>query len=128
MRKNLKKLVLLTLFPVAMSGCQKENVEMTYNGSCVIGNENFSITNNHVVYNGDIDMMSLEQDIRRWVEDGYTVVINNGQTPGIKGTETFTTDNWDDAFRWATDMEKKGYSVSIKQNKDTGIYTCTAIK
>ena len=44
-----------------------------------------------------------------------------------KEVVTYTTSNQEDAYAWADSMINKGYTVTVKYDKKSGLYTCTAI-
>ena len=64
-------------------------------------------------------------------EEGHTVTFRNvninSQVASAKDVINYTTNNREDAYNWAEQMGEKGYSVTIKYDNNTGIYTCTAI-
>ena len=131
MKTNFKKLAFFMLLSVALTGCQKEFIEMPNCPSNELGmdsNLNTSVTGNLFVINGDVDMAALEGDIRQLIESGYTVVIKGSSSVGTKKSETFTSHDWNEVFGWATKKEKEGYEVTFSLDKETGLYTCIAIK
>lgn len=127
MKKEFKSAVTFALLAVAMAGCQKEIPEASRGERDSNGIVSCITSDNYVFYDGIVDMASWEQNIRKLVEEGYTVVVNY-RSSSMKDKETFSTYSWDEAYKWATDMGKNGYAVSIEYDKTTGLYTCIAIK
>ena len=65
-------------------------------------------------------------------EEGHEVSFRNedraSRVLSSKDVVTYTTTNHDDAYAWADKMSDEGYTVTIRFDKETGIYTCNAIK
>jgi len=65
-------------------------------------------------------------------EEGHTVSFRNEETAlrgdSSKDVVTYTTTSHDDAYKWADKMSNEGYTVTIRFDNETGIYTCNAIK
>ena len=69
---------------------------------------------------------------RSVAEEGHEVSFRNedraSRVLSSKDVVTYTTTNHDDAYAWADKMSDEGYTVTIRFDKETGIYTCNAIK
>ena len=65
-------------------------------------------------------------------EEGHRISIRNeeaaARVASAKDVVTFVTTNQDEAISWAETMTGNGYTVYIEYDKDSGKYTCTAIK
>ena len=63
--------------------------------------------------------------------EGYEVTLvqkDQANTCPSKENVVFTTQDPDVAADWTDKMYKKGYTVTITYDDETGIYTCIAIK
>ena len=64
--------------------------------------------------------------------EGKEITIGGSQNPSLAPEAddklTFTTSDRAEINKWADEMEKKGYEVSYKFDKETGLYTGTATK
>ena len=133
MRIPFKTLALATMLTMTVTGCQKEQINSIGNNYPELGVIGYyeNIVDGHtivIINNGCLNLALMEQDIHRLVLEGYTVVVQHNKTIGTKEVLTYTTSSWDDAYAWCQHKEKEGYTVSITQDKDTGVYICTAIK
>ena len=64
--------------------------------------------------------------------NGKEITIGGSEKPSLAPEAddklTFTTSDKAEMNKWADEMEKKGYEVSYKFDKETGLYTGTATK
>lgn len=65
-------------------------------------------------------------------EEGHEISLRNEEVTSrvvsAKEKVTFTTTDHDKAYTWTESMMKDGYMVSIHFDKESGTYTCYAIK
>ena len=65
-------------------------------------------------------------------EEGHRVSFRNenasSQDALTKEVITYTTNDHDDAYTWAEKKLNEGYEVTVEYDRETGKYTCTAIK
>lgn len=65
-------------------------------------------------------------------EEGHEVSFRNEETASrvvsTKDVVTYSTKDRDKAFAWADAMVEEGYTVTVRFDENTGIYTCYAIK
>ena len=132
MKRTIRTVAVFAMLTLAAAGCQKEQPASFGNQEIAlgaIGNVENTVEGHFVfiTQEGALDLDALEQDIHRLVESGYTVVIGQNNMVGAKDVLTYTTYNWDDAYKWSKQRENEGYAVSITQ-KDNGEYVCVAVK
>ena len=64
--------------------------------------------------------------------EGKEITIGGSENPSLAPEAddklTFTTSDKAEMNKWADEMEKKGYEVSYKFDKETGLFTGTATK
>ncbi|MBR4229527.1 MAG: hypothetical protein IKR83_02315 [Bacteroidales bacterium] len=137
MKKAFIKATFIALIGVAASGCQKEATPET------IGNLTVSENVRTVCYTVDgrihwatfHDDASWDEFVRvlfTMAKEGHQVsfIITSSATHSsqTKDVVTYTTDDENDAKKWAKKMADEGYNVYIEFDAETGIWTCTATK
>ncbi len=136
MKKNFKTFALCLVLGTTMAGCQKENFSNDMTGTeqtqvniqvaYSVDGEFFRTTlSGEVAWNDFINQMLA------LAREGHEVSFSrnrSSETSTTKEVVVFVTTNEDEAHVWANNMTAHGYIVSIKYNKESGEYTCTAIK
>lgn len=137
MRKTLTTIALVVVLASMAVSCQKEN----FTDQTTIASESFATYTVQYSIDGVSHTVSLIGE-DTWhdfldrmfalAEEGHRVsfrkVENTSSTTAAKETVKHTTTNKDEAFGWAEKMYKDGYDVTIRYDKETGVYTCYAIK
>ena len=137
MRKTFTTFALFAVLGTLAVSCQKENIIDETN----IVAENDTVYKVCYTVDGATHQITLVGD-EAWhdflnrmfalAEEGHEVSFRNEETAShivsSKETVTYTTSDHDEAYAWAEVMMKDGYSVSIHFDKESGIYTCYAIK
>ena len=137
MRRTITTITLIAVLGTVAVSCQKE----TFTEETTL-----AVRNNHVYMMGySIDGVThrvtlhgdnaLDEFLRRMValaEEGHEVSFRNeeaaSQSVSSKETITYTTSNYDYAVNWSKEKTDEGYTVTITYDKETQIYTCTAVK
>lgn len=132
---KIKFIALALLISLMAVGCQKETLnndfalEQTSSIRKVvyyIDGKDFRIT-----LRGDSEWRQFVSQIIALAQEGHSVSFfneNSTSTSQIKDVVIYHTDSEDDANRWSREMSDEGYTVVIEYDKDTHIYTCTAVK
>ncbi len=132
---KIKFIAVALLISLMAVGCQKETLnsdfalEQTSSVRKVvyyIDGEEFRIT-----LRGDFEWQQFVSQMIALAREGHSVSFFNENITSasqIKDVVTYHTDSEDDANRWSREMSDKGYTVVIEYDKDTHIYTCTAVK
>jgi len=137
MYKTITTIALFAVLGTMAVSCQKENLV----------NENFVVAENVTVYTVSYTVDGVTHQLtligeEAWqdflhhmlalAEEGHQVTFRNEEAASravpTKETVTYTTTNQDDAFYWSEKMVNEGYVVTIKFDKESGVYTCIAIK
>ncbi len=135
MKIKVQHVAFLAALSLTAASCQKENNEFS-----VVGSEQVTETI-HVVYsiNGEVFQATLDESewdafVERMLalaREGYEVSFSKNRstlTSQSKEKVTFVTTNEQEAHAWSNDMANQGYYVTISYNKETGEYTCIAVK
>ena len=118
--------------------CQKEN---SFDGATTV-TENCSVytvfyvidgTTHHVTLVGEEAWHDFVHRMLTMAEEGHEVSFryeeaSSSSIVSSKETVTYTTTNHDDAYKWADNMANNGYLVTVSYDRETGVYTCIAIK
>lgn len=135
MNKNFRKVAFLAALSLTAVSCQKEidvnpmptteQTTETINVVYYINGEVFRVTLNESEWDTFVErMLALARE-------GYEVSFSkNGDSFASQRKEKviFTTNSEDEAHVWSNNMVNQGYVVTITFNKETGEYTCIAIK
>ena len=135
-----KQLITIALFAVLGSlavSCQKDNF---MNETTVVTEKSavYSVTysvdgvTHHLTLVGEDAWHSFLHHMLALAKEGHEVSFRNENASSHaispKDVVTFTTTSGTEAMTWAEVMTGQGYEVTIKYDKDSGVYTCTAIK
>lgn len=137
MRKTLTTIALVAVLASMAVSCQKEN--FTDQTAIVVADcSNYTVqysidgVSHTVSLIGEDTWHDFLDRMFALAEEGHRVsfrkVENTSSTTAAKETVKHTTTNKDEAFAWADKMGKDGYAVTIRYDKETGVYTCYAIK
>ena len=144
-KETTMKLVLLSVAMVGViTSCQKEEFqsEMVV-PSHEMSQKNLAHVNPTLHYwidgAGYSKEFASQQEMNNYISylisltrEGKTVIIQGSENPSYAPAEndklTFTTKDIDKMEAWAIEMQGKGYTVSVSQNPETGLYTGTATK
>ena len=138
MKRTVRTVALVAVLCVAAAGCQKETINPT--GNDVVVNENIRMVTytvdgvtHRVTLLNDEAWMAFIRSLTDLAKNGHSVTFlnetaNANTMSSTKEKVVYTTDNEDDANKWAAKMADQGYTVSVIYDSETGIYTCTAIK
>lgn len=137
MHKTLTTIALFTMLGTFAVSCQKENI---IDETPIIGENNTMFTVSYSVDGtthqirlvGEDALYAFLNRMMALAEEGHKVSFRYEEAASrvvsTKEKVTYTTTNQDEALAWSVKMIKKGYSVTIDYDKESGIYTCVAIK
>ena len=138
MKRTVRTVALIAVLCVAAAGCQKETINPT--GNDVVVNESIrtvtytvdGVTHRVTLLN-DEAWMAFIRSLTDLAKNGHSVTVVNedayaNSVSSTKEKVIYTTDDQNDANKWAAKMIDQGYVVTIEYDPQTGIYTCTAIK
>lgn len=136
MRKTIRTVAVFTLLCTMFVGCQKEEIYSLGTNATVTRNDTVYMERyvidgvaHRVILHGDAEHSEFIYKMLALAEEGHEVTFYNESKfmqNASKEVITFTTQNKDDAFAWASDMENNGYSVTITYDPDTDKYICVA--
>jgi len=137
MNKTITTIALFAVLGTMAVSCQKEN----FVNETTVVEENVTVYTVSYTVDGVTHQLTLIgeeawQDFLHYMlalaEEGHQVTFRNEEAASravpTKETVTYTTTNGDDAIVWADKMIGQGYSVTIKFDEKSGVYTCIAIK
>ena len=137
MKKIITTIALLSVLGTLAVSCQKENDSF----QTPIEAESSTIYKICYSIDGKVYRITLVGDdtwhdfLNRMLalaEEGHRVSFRNenasSQDALTKEVITYTTNDHDDAYTWAEKMSNTGYLVTVEYDRETGKYTCTAIK
>lgn len=137
MRKTLTTIALVAVLASMAVSCQKEN----FTDQTTIASESFATytvqytvdgVSHTISFIGEDAWNDFLDRMFALAEEGHSVsfrkVENTSNAMSAKETVKHTTTNKDEAYAWADKMGKDGYAVTIRYDKETGVYTCYAIK
>lgn len=137
MRKIFITIALFAVLGTLAVSCQKENI---IDDTCVVAENGTVYTvsysvdgaTHHITLIGEDAWHDFLNRMFALAEEGHEVSLRNedraSRVLSSKDVVTYTTTNRDDAYAWADKMSDEGYAVTIRFDKETGIYTCNAIK
>lgn len=132
MKRITRTVLLIGLLCTTVAGCQKENQAEPSPTTTVATIQSTSYSVNGMDYSTTEDRAALLERLIALAREGNTVTLfHDGNSNGIHSTKekvVFTTSDPNEAADWAYQMYEQGYSVTITYDKETGIYTCIAIK
>lgn len=137
MRKIFITIALFAVLGTLAVSCQKENI---IDETSIVAENNKVYTVCYTV-DGVTHQLTLVGD-KAWhdfmnrmfalAEEGHKVSFHNEETASrivsTKEVVTYTTKDHDKAYAWADAMVEEGYTVFISYDRETGIYTCEAVK
>ena len=134
MKKRFYAFAIFAATVMIVSGCQKETIEMDINAeassekiiaSYSVDGECFVAT-----LNGEEEWANFLDRMLALAREGHRVTFSRGVglLSVAKETVTYTTMVEAEANDWSNKMTKDGYVVTISYDKNTGIYTCIAIR
>lgn len=137
MNKSFKAIALFAVLSTLAVSCQKENIMDTPSIMAEKGTV-YSVTYSvdgvphHLTLVGEDAWHAFLHHMMALAKEGHEVSFRNenASTCAIsqKDVVTYTTTVYSEAISWAETMSGQGYAVTIKYDKDSGVYTCTAIK
>lgn len=137
MRKTFTTIALFAVLGTLAVSCQKENIIDDTN----IVAENDTVYTVSYTVDGVTHQITLVGD-EAWhdflnymmalAEEGHEVTFRNEEAASrvvsTKETVTYSTKDRDKAYAWADAMVEEGYTVTVRFDTDTGVYTCEAVK
>lgn len=137
MKKVVTTIALFAVLGTLAVSCQKENI---IDETAFVEESGARYTVRYTV-DGVIRRITLVGD-EAWrdflnrmfamAEEGHKVSFckeeATSRVVSFKNVVTYTTKNHDDAYGWADKMIDEGYIVTISYDRETGVYTCEAIK
>ena len=137
MRKTFITIALLAVLGTMAVSCQKENI---IDGTTIVA-ENGKVYTVIYTVDGVTHQLTLVGD-DAWhdfmnrmfalAEEGHVVSFRNEEASSrvvpSKDVVTFSTKDHDKAYAWADAMIEQGYAVTISYDRETGIYSCEAIR
>lgn len=137
MKKNFITIALFAVLSTLAVSCQKENIMATPSIMAEKGTV-YSVTYSvdgmtyHLTLVGEDAWHAFLHHMMALAKEGHEVSFRNenasSRVISPKDVVTFTTTIETEASAWAEAMAGQGYEVTIKYDKDSGVYTCTAIK
>ncbi len=139
MKKYVKILALTTIFGTLATGCQKEtNIlpdrQPTIEQTTTTHTIRYIINGQEhlIVLHGREEYSVFVYRMLDLAEQGQNVTFGDEQRVQVinesKESVTYTTKDKNDANNWCLMMALDGYSITIRYDESTGIYTCTAYK
>lgn len=137
MRKTFTTIALIAVFASMAVSCQKENIinqPAIVSESCATYTVQYTIdgVSRTVTLIGEDTWHDFLSHMFALAEEGHVVsfrkVASTSNTVATKETVTHSTTSKDEAFAWADKMHDAGYAVTIRYDKEKGVYTCYAIK
>lgn len=137
MRKSFTTIALIAVLGTMAVSCQKENIidqTTVVSESCTSRTVQYTIDgiSYTVTFIGEDTWHDFLNYMFALAEEGRMVSFRNVESTSsaaaTKETITHTTTNKEEAFAWAEKMGLDGYSVTVRYDKEKGVYTCYAIK
>lgn len=138
MKRTIRTVAIIAVLCVAAAGCQKETIQEIGNSTIVAENiRTVTYTVDGVTHRvtllNDEAWMAFIHSLTDLAKGGHSVSFMNETSNASSATSAkdkvvYTTDDQNDAEKWAAKMTDQGYFVTIEFDPQTGIWTCTAIK
>ena len=137
MRKTFTTIALFAVLGTLAVSCQKENI---IDETSIVAENNKVYTvcytvdgvTHQITLIGDDAWHDFMNRMFALAEEGHEVSFRNEETASrvvsTKDVVTYSTKDRDKAFAWADAMVEEGYTVTVRFDENTGIYTCYAIK
>lgn len=136
MRKTLATIALLAVLGALAVSCQKETIIdettiVTENDTYFMVSYSVDGITNQITLIGEDAWHDFLNYMFVLAEEGHKVSFRNeeasSRTIPSKDVVTYTTTSREEAYSWANRMADMGYIVTIKFNKESGVYTCEAV-
>lgn len=137
MRKTFTTIALVAVLASMAVSCQKENIidqATIVSESCATYTVQYTIDGvSHIItLIGEDSWHDFLNHMFALAEEGYVVSFRNVESASsataTKETVTHSTTSKEEAYAWADKMHGDGYYVTIRYDKEKGVYTCYAIK
>ncbi len=137
MRKTIITISLFAVLGTLAVGCQKENIidETTIvaeNGKVYTVIYTVDGVTHQLTLVGDDAWHDFLNRMFALAEEGHVVSFRNEEASSrvvpSKDVVIFSTKDHDKAYAWADAMSEEGYTVTISYDRETGVYTCEAVK
>lgn len=137
MRKTFTTIALFAVLGSLAVSCQKENIIdetniVAENGSVYKVSYTVDGVTHQLTLIGDEAWQAFLNRMLALAEEGHEVRFRNEETASrivsAKEVVTYATKERDKAYAWADAMVEEGYTVTIRFDKETGVYTCEAVK
>ena len=137
MRKIFITIALFAVLGTLAVSCQKENI---IDDTCVVAENGTVFTvsysvdgaTHHITLIGEDAWHDFLNRMFALAEEGHVVSFRNEEASSrvvpSKDVVIFSTKDHDKAYAWADAMSEEGYTVTISYDRETGIYTCEAVK
>ena len=137
MRKIFITIALFAVLGTLAVSCQKENI---MDDTCVVAENGTVFTvsysvdgaTHHITLIGEDAWHDFLNRMFALAEEGHVVSFRNEEASSrvvpSKDVVIFSTKDHDKAYAWADAMSEEGYTVTISYDRETGIYTCEAVK
>lgn len=136
MKHPIRTVVLLAIVNLMASSCQKEEI-IPYTSDHVVNRIDASYimqyyidgVQYHLTIHSETEHSEFINRMLTIAEEGHTVTFYNEskiRQAVSKEVVTYSTHDKDDAYRWASEMEGKGYIVTITYDSTTNTFNCTA--
>lgn len=136
MNKRLLPIALIAVLGTIATSCQKETVpnpQSTITENCTVYNVQYAV--NGVLHTstlyGEDEYIAFIRRLMSLAREGYYVCVSNNiitESVLTKEKLEFTTNSEKEAIHWITERAKEGYTVYMSFDKETGIYSCSAVK
>ena len=137
MRKTFTTIALIAVLASMAVSCQKENIinqTTIVSESCATYTVQYTIdgVSRTITLVGEDTWHDFLAHMFALAEEGRVVsfrkVASTSNTAATKETVTHSTTSKDEAYAWGEKMIDAGYFVTIRYDKEKGVYTCYAIK
>jgi len=137
MRKTFTTIALLAVLGTLAVSCQKENIIdetsiVAESGKVYTVSYTVDGVTHQLTLVGDDAWHDFLNSMFAMAEEGYEVSFRNEETASrivsAKEVVRYSTKERDKAYAWADAMVEEGYTVFISYDRETGIYTCEAVK
>ena len=136
MNKRILPIALIAVLGTMATSCQKEtitNPQSSITENCTVYTVQYAV--NGVLHtstlHGEDEYIAFIRGLMSLAREGYNVCVSNNKiTESVLTKEKleFTTNSEEEAVHWITERAKEGYTVYMSFDKETGIYSCSAVK
>lgn len=137
MRKTFTTIALFAVLGSLAVSCPKENIIdetsiVAENGKVYTVSYTVNGVTHQLTLVGEDSWHDFMNRMFALAEEGHEVSFRNDETASrivsAKEVVTYSTKERDKAYAWADAMVEEGYTVFISYDRETGIYTCEAVK